>query len=170
MFCPKCGKDEQSAEAYCRNCGVWLPDLSKPQKSSFGGDTPVDNVNNTITFNIISAIFAAFVIFAVYSVFFGLGTPIIGTYYAVLMALAGAFATCILAWQITSVFISLRLRRRISRRKITFQQSNELNQSPAQNVLPAADTSQIVRPMSVTENTTALLEPIPAKQMNKLIK
>lgn len=29
MFCPKCGKSEQSPEAFCRGCGTYLPDLSK---------------------------------------------------------------------------------------------------------------------------------------------
>ena len=29
MFCPKCGKSEQSPEAFCRGCGTFLPDLSK---------------------------------------------------------------------------------------------------------------------------------------------
>jgi hypothetical protein len=165
MFCPKCGKDEQAAEAYCRNCGVWLPDLNKPAKSSFGGDTPVQNVNSTIIFNIISALFAAFVIFAIYSVAFGSSN--LSAYHATLLFIAGSFATCIFGWQITSVFISLKLRRRISRRKIAFQQSSNLNEASPQNILPAADYSSIAQPFGVTENTTVLLEQTAAKQTNR---
>ena len=167
MFCPKCGKGEQAAEAYCRNCGIWLPDVNKLTKSSFGGDTPVQNVNNTITFNIISALFAAFVIFAIYSVAFGFGTPNLGAYYATLLFIAGSFATCISGWQITSVFISLKLRRRITRRQIAFQQDNNLSESTSPNALPAADYSNIVKPFAVTENTTALLEATRNRQTNK---
>ncbi|MDQ5847240.1 MAG: hypothetical protein M3539_18285 [Acidobacteriota bacterium] len=32
MYCPRCGKAEQLAETYCRQCGIFLPDLSKPVK------------------------------------------------------------------------------------------------------------------------------------------
>ncbi|MGH9970340.1 MAG: hypothetical protein ACREBG_21465, partial [Pyrinomonadaceae bacterium] len=32
MFCPRCGKAEQLPESYCRQCGLFLPDLSKPVK------------------------------------------------------------------------------------------------------------------------------------------
>jgi hypothetical protein len=27
MFCPKCGADGQMADAYCKRCGEWLPDM-----------------------------------------------------------------------------------------------------------------------------------------------
>jgi hypothetical protein len=33
MYCPKCGKAEQTPGAYCRNCGVYLFDASKPAES-----------------------------------------------------------------------------------------------------------------------------------------
>src|SRR5687768_10369460 len=32
MFCPNCGNADQTAETYCRRCGTFLPDLSKPVK------------------------------------------------------------------------------------------------------------------------------------------
>src|SRR5471030_2237280 len=32
MFCPKCGNPNQSPETYCRQCGTFLPDLSKASK------------------------------------------------------------------------------------------------------------------------------------------
>ncbi len=32
MFCPRCGKAEQVPESFCRQCGLFLPDLSKPIK------------------------------------------------------------------------------------------------------------------------------------------
>src|SRR5438105_2494150 len=32
MFCPRCGKAEQMPETYCRQCGLFLPALSKPVK------------------------------------------------------------------------------------------------------------------------------------------
>jgi hypothetical protein len=32
MYCPRCGKAEQVPETFCRQCGLFLPDLSKPAK------------------------------------------------------------------------------------------------------------------------------------------
>lgn len=34
MFCPKCGGRDQSPETYCRQCGTFLPDLSKAFKKN----------------------------------------------------------------------------------------------------------------------------------------
>jgi len=40
MYCPKCGNPEQAAGAYCRNCGVYLFDASKPVESTrWSGET-----------------------------------------------------------------------------------------------------------------------------------
>jgi hypothetical protein len=33
MFCPNCGNPDQKPETYCRQCGIFLPDLSKPVKT-----------------------------------------------------------------------------------------------------------------------------------------
>ena len=45
MYCPKCGNPEQVAETYCRKCGVFLYDASKPAIT-----TPPPGENNVATF------------------------------------------------------------------------------------------------------------------------
>lgn len=53
MFCPKCGKAEQSPETFCRQCGVFLPDLEKT------GKTPVKpevHVQVNLVFSILTMI------------------------------------------------------------------------------------------------------------------
>jgi hypothetical protein len=42
MYCPKCGKPEQTPGAYCRNCGVYLFDASKPNVTT---DWSGENIN-----------------------------------------------------------------------------------------------------------------------------
>ena len=32
MYCPRCGRAEQVPETFCRQCGLFLPNLSKPVK------------------------------------------------------------------------------------------------------------------------------------------
>ncbi len=34
MYCPKCGIADQKPETYCRRCGIFLPDLTKPGKQN----------------------------------------------------------------------------------------------------------------------------------------
>ncbi len=53
MFCPKCGTADQIENSYCRNCGEFLPDLTKNKIVSFGGDTPEEQIkpNNNLNLN-----------------------------------------------------------------------------------------------------------------------
>jgi len=51
MFCQHCGKAEQLANSYCRNCGEFLSNESSFSFFSFGGNSPQQNVN---TINILA--------------------------------------------------------------------------------------------------------------------
>ena len=33
MFCQKCGNPDQSPDAFCRQCGMYIPDLLKPTRT-----------------------------------------------------------------------------------------------------------------------------------------
>lgn len=156
MFCPKCGKGEQQTNAYCRGCGEFLQDWSKSVRLAWGGATPAQNVLTTLFFNILSAVFALLVAVALLLTFYGQGHPPLA------VPLAVSFSLCIAGWQISSFFVSLKLRRQFQRRQAAAQKFNELSILPkaTNNALPAADTANIVRPSSITENTTDLLIPV----------
>ena len=68
--------------------------------------------------------------------------------------LAGTFCIVISVYQTISFILALSLRMRIKRGK----DQRELDSPGEVPALRAADTSQFVRPPSVTENTTELLE------------
>lgn len=108
-----------------------------------------------------SAIVCIIFAVAIYVTYLGTdnGTPLIYLTAAFLLALAG--------WQISNVFITLKLRRHLVRRRSAKLKTNlfSVRQNSA-NVLPAADTSDLVYQSSVTENTTNRLEPILRKQQN----
>ena len=40
MYCSKCGAPGQTANAYCKSCGEWLPNLDAKTRNTFGGETP----------------------------------------------------------------------------------------------------------------------------------
>jgi hypothetical protein len=163
MFCPKCGKDEQMPESYCRACGEWLPDLAKRGRKSFGGDSPEESLNISLFLSAITSIAALLLAVWLYAAYFGKpGVP--GIIYV-----TAAFLLAIAGWQASNFYISIKLRRNLARRRSRdfSAQSNELNSASQSNgALPAADTSQFVRSaaQSVTENTTELLEAVPRKR------
>lgn len=46
MFCPNCGKADQTTDAYCRNCGAFLTDFSSDASlisRILGANTPDRN-------------------------------------------------------------------------------------------------------------------------------
>ena len=65
MYCPRCGKAEQLSETFCRQCGLFLPDLSKAFKRELA---PEDHLNaNTVlnSLTIIVSFILSFLLFAV---------------------------------------------------------------------------------------------------------
>lgn len=163
MFCPKCGKDEQMPESYCRACGEWLPDLAKRGRKSFGGDSPEESLNISLFLSAITSIAALLLAVWLYAAYFGKpGVP--GIIYV-----TAAFLLAIAGWQASNFYVGIKLSKNLARRrKGNFaDRSNELNNAPQASAgLPAADNSQFVRPTarSVTENTTELLEAVPRKR------
>lgn len=159
MFCPKCGKDEQMPESYCRQCGEWLPDFAKRGVKSFGGDSPEESLNISLFLSAMSSIVALLLAVWMYATYLGRpGVP--GIIYV-----TAAFLLAIAGWQASNFYVGWKLSQKLARRrKGDFTaQSNELNDARQANAsLPPADDSQFIRPRaSVTENTTELLEPVP---------
>ena len=99
-----------------------------------------------IVFNALSALFGAASAVALFS---NLNTGAEWPIY-----LAGTFCIVISVYQTISFIIALSLRMRLKQGK----DHRELDSAREVPALRAADTSQFVRPPSVTENTTELLE------------
>ena len=71
MFCPKCGKSEQTPNTYCRTCGDFLPDFSKKQGQAVGGNTPEEQIRTTLFFNLITAVIAITMAILLYATHWG---------------------------------------------------------------------------------------------------
>lgn len=151
MYCPSCGADNQSAKAYCKRCGEWLPEV-KTRMHTFGGETPQQIVLTNLFMSALSAVVALFSAIALYATYLGTGDAKWSVY------LAGAFCVCIAGWQLSSFFIGLRLRQRLKRAQADPKSELSLKQATKSPVLPAADTSDFIKAPSVTEKTTELLE------------
>ena len=160
MFCPKCGKSEQSPETYCRQCGNYLQDYTKPAKRE---NTPEQHLKANIFLNLLTAVTSLTLAILLYAMFLGKeDTPII-------IYITAGFLTAMTAWQIQTFWRTLLLRKHFKKRKAdaAHQTAEETKENVApQNVAPPnfesmptrellneADLSNIV-PSSVTENTT----------------
>jgi len=159
MFCPGCGADGQTANAYCKRCGDWLPEF-KRRSSAFGGETPQQNIFTGLFLSALSAIVALFSAIALYATYLGTDEAKWSIY------LAAAFCLCIAGWQASSFVVGLKLRSRLNRARADVDADSQLKQGTASPALPPADMSNFVKAQSVTEHTTELLQPADRSQGN----
>ena len=151
MFCPKCGKADQSPETFCRQCGNYLPDFDKPARKQ---TTPEEHLKATAALNLMTAIVSATLAILLYLFFFNrLDTPVI-------IYITAGFLIAIAAWQIQTFWRTMLLRKHFKKPKI--QQDSaiappELEAKPTNQFLPEADFENIV-PSSIVEKTTRKLK------------
>lgn len=151
MFCPKCGKTDQSPETYCRQCGVFLPDFDQPTKKVI---SPEEHLKANTFLNILTGITSLTLAILLYSFFLGeKDTPVI-------IYVTAGFLIAITGWQIQTVWRSILLKKHFAKNKTVNNLKNEVDvlpinikSVPTGKLLNQADFSDIV-PISVTEDTT----------------
>lgn len=154
MYCHKCGAANQSAKAYCKSCGEWLPNLNAKTRHTFGGETPQQIVSTNLFMSAISTLAALFSGLALYITYLGTDDAKWSVY------IAGAFCLCIAGWQASSFFATLRLRQRLKHGREATPSPAELSERKTAPALNAGDMSSFVGVTSVTENSTELLEDV----------
>lgn len=143
MFCPKCGQPDQTPESYCRQCGTYLPDLSKPAKTS---TTPEVHFKANIVLTVMTIVTCITLAILLWSMLaFRPDThPLIYVTAGLMMAMS--------IWHVQTLWRTLLLRKHFKRTTI----KRELKPGAAQStdkLLDPADLENIV-PASVTERTT----------------
>ena len=157
MFCPNCGKADQTINSYCRQCGEFLPDLSGKNKLVIGGNTPEEQIQVNLILNIMSAVVSFVLAAALYITYYG-NPEARGLIYIV-----AAFLLAIGAWQLTIFSVNLKLKKHFKKRKetgidITSQpEAAQFQTAETKELLPEADFKNIA-PESVTEQTTRKLK------------
>lgn len=139
MFCPKCGKSDQLPEAYCRGCGTFLPDLTKPVK---GPIAPQEHVTANIVLSSMSIVAGITMAILLWSMLgFRENThPLI--YVAAGLFMANAI------WHVQTLWRSILLRKHFKEQT----RARELS-APTQPELAPANFENVV-PISVVERTT----------------
>jgi len=154
MFCPKCGKADQSPETYCRQCGNYLQDYEKTVKKPV---TPDVHLKANLFLNLLTAITSLTLAILLYSIFLGKqDTPVI-------IYVTAGFLTAMTAWQVQTFWRTILLRKHFKKHKNNEQSSTEyetappyLAPKPTNELLPEADFKDYV-PASVVEKTTRKL-------------
>jgi hypothetical protein len=157
MFCPKCGKADQQENSYCRQCGEFLPDLSRKGKLVFGGDTPEEQIRTNLFLNLLSAVVGLILTILLYSTFFGRpNTPPI-------IFIVAAFLLAMTAWQLSTFYVGLKLRKSFRKRRESNSAAAaessppQIGDAETKPLLPEADFENAV-PVSITEDTTRHLK------------
>jgi hypothetical protein len=155
MFCPKCGKADQQENSYCRQCGEFLPDLSKKNKLAFGGNTPEEQIRTNLVLNILTATVSLVLAILLYLIFKNTEThPIIYVVAAFLLAMTG--------WQLSTFYVGLKLKKNFRKRREPIAAATEnppvrIDEARTRELLPEADFQNTVPP-GVTEDTTRHLK------------
>ena len=154
MFCPRCGKAEQLPETYCRQCGLFLPDLSKPVKREL---PPEDHLKANTVLNALTIIVSFTLAILLYTILgFKADThPLIYVTAGLLIAIGG--------WHIQTFIRTQMLKKQWKRRTPLTQPQTAL--PGTQPIVEAASTAKMLEqadfadaiPLSVTEHTTRQL-------------
>ena len=148
MFCPRCGRAEQLPETYCRQCGLFLPDLSKPLKREIPPDEHLKANTFLTALTVIVTFILSILLFAVIPD----KHPLIYVTAGLLIAIG--------AWHIQTFIRTQMLKKQWKRRTSL----NEIQPAPpeAQSAFKSSSTANLLDqanfsdtiPASVTENTT----------------
>ena len=106
MYCAKCGKPDQKPESFCRRCGTYLPDPSKPYKK----ERPPDEHLKANTVLSALTIVASFTLAALLYIFlaFRPDTPI-------LIYVTAGFLLAIGGWHIQTLIRTTMLRKQLKK-------------------------------------------------------
>ena len=150
MFCPKCGRSDQSPESYCRGCGTFLPDLSKPVK---GPIKPEEHVKVNMVLSAMTVV-AAFTLSALLYTQLAFRPD---THWLIYMTAALLLAMGI--WHLQVVWRTLQLRKHFKKPVgNTAQELADGRAAKTGKLLDDADFQDMV-PASVTDRTTSHLTP-----------
>lgn len=164
MFCPKCGKADQLPETYCRQCGVFLPDLSKALKRE---SPPEEHLKANTVLSVLTIIASFTMAILLYTImgFSETTHPLIYATAGILVAIGG--------WHIQTLIRNLKLKKQLKRR--TPPANTETASPETQPAFQSRSTAKLLNtadftdavPASVTENTTKHLAEKPQTRSNR---
>ena len=158
MFCPKCGKGDQTADSYCRSCGEFLIGPAQHtllMNRILGITNPEKQVKFTLTIDLVTAIVSGFLLFFLMGYFDAVHDKT-GATTPPVVYLVYIFLGLVSAWQLLSFTVGTTYRKKLNAAK------KALDQTDARPSLPEADQRNVVA-NSITEQTTRNLDKLPRR-------
>ena len=148
MYCPRCGKAEQVPETFCRQCGLFLRDLSKPVKREI---PPEEHLKANTVLNALTIV-VSFTLSILLLAIVPDKHPMIYLTVGILIAIG--------AWHIQTLIRTLKLKKQWKRRAPLSEieaglpeTERPFKSASTAELLDRADFGNTV-PASVTEHTT----------------
>src|SRR5919106_5204554 len=121
MFCPNCGKGEQTPDSYCRSCGDFL--VSTANSTSLlsrilGISNPEKQVKFTLTIDLVTAIVSGLLLFFLMGYFDGMASKT-GLPTPPIVYLVYVFLGLVCAWQLLSFTVGTTYRKKLGAGKRT---------------------------------------------------
>jgi hypothetical protein len=158
IFCSRCGAPGQTVESYCRSCGGWLPDpaAAMTPRGRLRHLSPERKQRRMRLLELLSAAAALVSALTTLAVLTGADVGLL------VIPLFLCFA--VVGWQLVTFFMGRSIQRRQNPAAAEGGRTPPTTPAGARPALNAADTRDLVPPSSVTEHTTSLLDPVPAKR------
>lgn len=158
IFCSRCGAPGQKVESYCRSCGEWLPDPAAAwhPRGRLRRLSPERKHRRMRVLELLSAVAA--LVSGVIALAVLTGADLEMLVIPVILCFA------VVGWQTVAFFMGRSIQRRRGQDAAEDRQALPIPPAEARSALNPADTRDMVRPPSVTEQTTALFNPAGTKK------
>lgn len=155
MFCPRCGVADQTPDSYCRQCGEWLPDLSSGRIGGRFGTTSREQKIRKMRILQFVSIGMSLAATAIVVTFLASGRD------PEMLGIAALFGFLVTVYQVITLVLGYKVLAPKQERE---QAPVSRIDSAPNHALRAANTAEFIKPDSVVENTTELLDPVPVRR------
>jgi hypothetical protein len=167
MFCPYCGRGEQTLDSYCRDCGEFLVDPASKyslMNRLLGISRPEKQFNLTLVIDLVTAIVSGLLMVFLMGYFDGRYQRT-GATAPPIVYLVYLFLGLVSAWQLLSFVIGLKLKTKLGgarRSGLPTPHTINTTASLAGSEQPAlAPAEEELASPGITEKTTRNLERVP---------
>lgn len=154
MFCSKCGTGGQKADAYCKRCGEWLPDMPGFARRALWGQgiRPEQRIKSMLIWQAVSTVLALFSAIALLANGSNAGDA------KKLVYIVSSICFVIAAVQVDNFFVGMRMRQTFKRSRSDAEHAIEPQAESGASLIKPPDTEELIGTRGAREATTRRLE------------
>ena len=160
MFCPNCGAGEQSADAYCKRCGQWLPEVTGIARRALWGEgvTHEQRLKTILVRQVLSVVlaFASAILLFTSNSALGISSRL-ASVIAIVSLLIGAM-------QVDGFFITLRMRQSLTRNRGDAERASKPETQSRSGSLSEAETARLGGVKAASDEATRKPDSLPLER------